>query len=230
MPSNEPRDPRPHEPAQTEFEFPATRLRGHSDRRRLRRPGATLRGEGFPPTRADARGPASPRRVRVRAPLSPRSRRLEIAREAFEPTPWQDRSWGQDIVLAAAPSELARHAGLAEFAITLLATLAFGLGWAAFELGDQGWAYATPRGGGEGSVYAGGARGAIGAPTRPNPSWVPSSISSPTLDAPPRFDGDSNRRETIQWTSKEATAQRPTSIGKQWIGSDFGRADAKSKP
>ena len=271
MSSTEPRDPRSPEPSQTEFEFPVTGLnehnelsgpgrrrasssssRTHSGRHRLRGPGPT--GEHLAPSPSCVSGYSTGRRVRVRAPLSPfshlspliplspQSRRLEIAPEAFGPTPWEDRAWEQDAIRAAAPSELARHAGIAEFAITLLATLAFGLGWAAFELGGEragepgdrigidGWVQHTARGGADGSVYAGATKGAIGAPVNTG------------LDSAIRLDDDLNGRGTTQWTTTRTTARIPKLVGNPRTSSDvnnasnsnnsseFGPAGAKSKP
>lgn len=254
MRSTEPRDPRPPEPSQPEFEFPVTGLnelneisglgRGQvnssmrSERHRLPGPGSNEKRLALTP-----RSPQSPLR-----PLSPQNRRLEIAPEAFGPTPWEDRSWEQDAVRAAAPSELARYAGIAEFAITLLATLAFGLGWAAFELGGErtgepgdrigidSWVQHTARGGADGSVYAGAARGAIDAPVNAG------------LGSAIRLDDDLNGRGTTQWTTTTTSARMPNLIGSPRTSSDvnnannannsknannsseFGPAGAKSKP
>ena len=273
MSSTEPRDPRSPEPSQTEFEFPVTGLNEHNElsrlgrrrasssssstrsgRHRLRGPGPT--GERFAPSPSCASEYSTGRRVRVRAPLSPlnplsplspQSHRLEIAPEAFGPTPWEDRSWEQDAIRAAAPSELARHAGIAEFAITLLATLAFGLGWAAFELGGEragepgdrigidGWRQHTARGGSDGSVYAGAARGAIGAPVN---AGFDSRFDS-GFDSAIRLDDDLNGRGTTEWTTGTTTARMPKLIGSPRTSSDvnnsnnsseLGPAGAKSKP
>ena len=259
MSSTEPRDPRSPEPSQTEFEFPVTGLNEHNElnglgrrressssssthsgRHRLRGPGPT--GERLAPSPSCVPGHSTGRRVRARAPLSPlspliplnpQSRRLEIAPEAFGPTPWEDRSWEQDAIRAAAPSELARHAGIAEFAITLLATLAFGLGWAAFELGGEradesrdefgvyGLAQHPARGGPDGSVYAGAARGAIGAPI------------NASLDLALRHDDNLDGRGTTEWTIRTTTARMPKLIGSPRTSSDFNSfvpAGEKSKP
>jgi len=128
----------------------------------------------------------------------------------------------------AAPSQLARHAGIAEFAITLMATLAFGLGWAAFELGGEragesgsglgveGWVQHTGRGEPDGSVYAGAAGGAIGAPTNAG------------RDSAIHLDDDLNRRGTTQWTTRTTTARMPKLIGSPRTSSDLNKRNSSS--
>jgi len=239
MSSTEPSDTRSPEPSQTEFEFPVTGLNELSELGRRRtssraRAGRHRRSGPGPTGERLATSPLS-----LLSLLSPQSRRLEIAPEAFGPPPWKDPSREQDAIPTAGPSELARHAGIAEFAITLLATLAFGLGWAAFELGGDRagepgdrigidrWVQHTTRGGWDGSVYAGAAGGAIGA-----------SVNA-SLDSATRLDDDLNRRETTLWTTTTTTARMPKMTGSPRTSrdvnnsknsSEFGPAGAKSKP
>ncbi len=245
MSSTEPRDTRSPEPSQTEFEFPVTGLNELSELGRRRTSSRARAGSH----RSSGPGPTGERLatsllshlslLSPLGPLSPQSRRLEIAPEAFGPPPWKDLSREQDAIPTAGPSELARHAGIAEFAITLLATLAFGLGWAAFELGGDRagepgdrigidrWVQHTTRGGWDGSVYAGAAGGAIGASVNAG------------LDSATRLDDDLNRRETTLWTTTTTTAQMPKMTGSPRTSrdvnnsknsSEFGPAGAKSKP
>lgn len=94
-----------------------------SDFRRPRGVSSTLRP---PPQRTERRSspplsPQLPRTPRRRRGVAPASRRLAISPEAF----------------GASDGAGAGYGGAVEVAIAILATMAFGLGWAAYELGFE---------------------------------------------------------------------------------------------
>lgn len=104
---------------QTEFEFPKRR-RARRSPLLASRPSTASTPSTTPSTASTQSTPRAlrARRPRRNPPLAPQTRRLEIAPEAFAQLPEKGRR-GHDLI---------------EAGITLLATIAFGLGYAAFEM------------------------------------------------------------------------------------------------
>lgn len=81
--------------------------------------------------------PPLPRTPRRRRGVAPSSRRLAISREAFRQS---DDDAGQG--------------GLVEAGVAILATMAFGFGWAAYELGFDAFSSKFSAGGAQATEYA----------------------------------------------------------------------------